>query len=112
MFISILYDDQGQIVAAAPTCDVQSEGSQYWSNHFAIPASNGTIGEVGVHEVDDKDLATALLSLELEPASLVDVQRRWNQYLHPGSGFGTPILRCHHKSNSKPGSKIVIPKAA
>lgn len=108
MLISIRYDVQGRLISAS---HVDQRQSPDLSQHH--PTTDGAThiawhGPETTYQVDDNRLAGRLLKLKDEPDTLGSLQRDWENYCREQA---FPQFR-FRPAGRKPGSKVVIPRAA
>ena len=109
MLISILYNGAGRLVAAAPACDQIAEGDRYWVERLNLPICNTDPGETGVHHVRNIEMMNRLLHVLDDPETLESVRWEWERYCRVEqlrSG------KASYVEGQKPGSKLVLPRAA
>lgn len=69
MYLSLLFDQQDQLIAAAPGCDQQPIGVQYWRSIYPQPLP-AVLGETAVLDIQSKELTELLLGLAYAPETL------------------------------------------
>ncbi|MCC6508023.1 MAG: hypothetical protein IT423_02880 [Pirellulaceae bacterium] len=79
MYLALLFDEQDQLLAAAPGCDQQPLGPSYWREIYPQPLPS-RIGETAVIDVTAVDLAELLLGLAYNPESLAQCRIRLAAY--------------------------------
>ena len=79
MYLSLLFDRQDQLIAAAPGCDQQPLGNEYWHNIYPQPLPS-ELGETAVLDIQSKELTELLLGLAYEPESLATCRARLAAY--------------------------------
>lgn len=81
MFLSLLFDQQDQLIAAAPGCDQQPLGNEYWRTFYpqALPAE---LGETAILDIQSNELTELLLGLAYTPESLATCRARLAAYEH------------------------------
>ncbi len=79
MYLSLLFDQQDQLIAAAPGCDQQPLGDEYWRAIYPQPLPT-LIGETAVIDIKSPELAELLLGLAYAPESLAACRARLAAY--------------------------------
>ena len=79
MYLSLLFDQQDQLIAAAPGCDQQPLGDKYWHAIYPQPLPT-ELGETAVIDIQSKELVDMLLGLAYEPATLAACRARLAAY--------------------------------
>jgi hypothetical protein len=76
MLLALLYQDDGELVAAAPACDQQPLGDRYWREGYPeVLTLRGS--ETAYVKIDDPELVDRLLRMDfhdgVEAARAVDI---------------------------------------
>ena len=79
MYLSLLFDQQDQLIAAAPGCDQQPLGNEYWRLIYPQPLP-AELGETAVLDIQSKELTELLLGLAYSPESLTTCRARLAAY--------------------------------
>ncbi len=65
MLLALAYIDDGQLVAAAPACDVANRERAYWREHLDRHVTQDVAIETAYIEIDDPELVRRLLHGEI-----------------------------------------------
>lgn len=79
MYLSLLFDHQDQLIAAAPGCDQQPLGNEYWRRIYPQPLP-AELNETAVIDIQSKELTELLLGLAYAPESLAVCRARLAAY--------------------------------
>lgn len=79
MYLSLLFDQKDQLIAAAPGCDQQPLGNEYWRAIYpqSLPLD---IGETAVLDIQSNELTELLLGLAYAPETLATCRARLAAY--------------------------------
>lgn len=111
MLMSILYNNAGQMIAAAPACDQQPHGDRYWLDAGVAVVSHQSPGTTSVVEIANTRLVQTLLDLVYEPSIMTVARMQLANYLREAN-TGRARRERHETFSANTPKKIVHPKAA
>ncbi len=79
MYLSLLFNQQDQLIAAAPGCDQQPLGDEYWRAIYPQPLPI-ELGETAVLDIQSNELSELLLGLAYAPETLAVCRARFAAY--------------------------------
>ncbi len=85
MYLSLLFDQQDQLIAAAPGCDQQPLGNEYWRNIYPSRSRASWVKQPS-STFNQKKLTELLLGLAYAPESLATCRARLAAYEQMSGG--------------------------
>ncbi len=79
MFMALLFDEQDQLIAAAPACDQLALGDRYWSEVYPQEVS-GVYGQTAVLDIQSTELVQLLQDLSKDSSLLGLCRKRFHEY--------------------------------
>lgn len=83
MYLSLLFDQHEQLIAAAPGCDQQPLGNEYWRAIYPQPLPD-ELGETAILDIQSQELTELLLGLAYAPETLALCRARLAAYEQSG----------------------------